>query len=128
MAAPYTIRIFVADGDPDGVRIIDRFNWIGKGFFFPRKKWNDIRKRPEFDFAGVYILFADAPSENGLPIVYVGEATACAPASTATQRRTRPTSTRFAGQRGAGSQEVAPCAWPSSGRRWTMSRPKSARS
>ena len=73
MPAPYTIRIFVADGDPDGVRIIDRFNWTGKGFFFPRKKWNDIRKRPEFDFAGVYILFADAPSENGLPIVYVGE-------------------------------------------------------
>jgi hypothetical protein len=51
MPAPYTIRIFVADGDPDAIRIIDRFNWTGKGFFFPRKKWSDIRKRPEFDFA-----------------------------------------------------------------------------
>ena len=71
MASPYTIRIFVADGDPDGVKIIDRFNWTGKGFFFPRGKWNEVRKRPEFKFAGVYILLGD--SDTDLPIVYVGE-------------------------------------------------------
>lgn len=73
MAAPYTIRIFVADGDPDGVRIIDRFNWTGKGFCFPRSKWPDVRKRPELDYAGVYILVGEAPSENEKPIVYIGE-------------------------------------------------------
>jgi hypothetical protein len=27
----YTIRIFVADGDPEGVRVIDRMNWTGTG-------------------------------------------------------------------------------------------------
>jgi hypothetical protein len=32
----YTIRIFVADGDPEGVRIIDQMNWTGKGIVFPR--------------------------------------------------------------------------------------------
>jgi len=29
MPDPYTIRIFVPDGDPEGVRIIDRMNWTG---------------------------------------------------------------------------------------------------
>lgn len=30
-ADPFTIRIFVPDGDPGGVRIIDRMNWTGLG-------------------------------------------------------------------------------------------------
>lgn len=28
--------IFVADGDPDGLRIVDKSNWIGKALVFPR--------------------------------------------------------------------------------------------
>jgi hypothetical protein len=31
MADPYTIRIFVPYGKPDGLRIIDRMNWTGLG-------------------------------------------------------------------------------------------------
>jgi hypothetical protein len=27
---PFTLHIFVADGDPDGLRVIERSNWIGK--------------------------------------------------------------------------------------------------
>jgi hypothetical protein len=38
---PFTIRIFVPDGDPDGVRIIDRMNWTGLGIVFPRGKHAD---------------------------------------------------------------------------------------
>ena len=26
----FTLRIFVADGDPDGLRIVERSNWVGK--------------------------------------------------------------------------------------------------
>jgi len=33
---PFTIRIFVPDGNPEGVRIIDRMNWTGLGIAFPR--------------------------------------------------------------------------------------------
>jgi len=29
MAEPYTIHIFVVDGDPDGVKIVDREIWTG---------------------------------------------------------------------------------------------------
>jgi hypothetical protein len=25
----FTIRVFVADGDPEGIRLIDRMNWTG---------------------------------------------------------------------------------------------------
>jgi hypothetical protein len=31
LAEPYTIRIFVPDGNPEGLRIIDRMNWTGLG-------------------------------------------------------------------------------------------------
>lgn len=32
---PFSLRIFVADGDPDGLRIVDKSNWIGKALVFP---------------------------------------------------------------------------------------------
>ena len=32
----FSLRIFVADGDPDGLRIVDKSNWIGKALVFPR--------------------------------------------------------------------------------------------
>ena len=56
MAGPFTIRIFVPDGDPEGVRLIDRMNWTGLGIVFPRSKWIEVRQRSEFIRAGVYIL------------------------------------------------------------------------
>jgi hypothetical protein len=33
---PFSLRIFVADGDPDGLRIVDKSNWIGKALVCPR--------------------------------------------------------------------------------------------
>jgi len=32
MAEPFTLRVFVPSGDPDGLKIIDRANWTGRGF------------------------------------------------------------------------------------------------
>jgi hypothetical protein len=34
---PFTIRSFVPDGDPEGVRIIDRMNWTGLASSFRAK-------------------------------------------------------------------------------------------
>ena len=28
-ATPFSLRIFVVDGDPDGLRVVDRANWNG---------------------------------------------------------------------------------------------------
>ena len=74
MAEPYTIHIFVVDGDPDGVKIVDRQNWTGWGIAFPRSSWTSVCKRKEFGTPGVYIL--SGPSEGSsdeLPTVYVGQ-------------------------------------------------------
>ena len=71
---PFTIRIFVPDGDPEGVRIIDRMNWTGRGIVFPRGKWDDMRKRPDLAKTGVYILVGFKGEDDDLLTVYIGQA------------------------------------------------------
>lgn len=73
MADPFTIRIFVPDGDPEGVRLIDRMNWTGLGLTFPRLKWPDVRQRPEMMRTGVYILVGYT-GDSDLPTLYIGQA------------------------------------------------------
>ena len=70
---PFTIRIFVPDGDPEGVRIIDRMNWTGHGIIFPREKWPATRQRVEFLRPGLYILSGYKDNEDQLPTIYIGE-------------------------------------------------------
>jgi len=73
MPDPFTIRIFVPDGDPEGVRLIDRMNWTGLGIVFPRSKWPEVRQRPQFIQVGVYILVG-YQEEDDLPTIYIGQA------------------------------------------------------
>jgi hypothetical protein len=77
MSNPYTIRIFVADGDPEGILIIDRMNWTGLGIYFPREKWKIASSRPEFNDVGCYILWGSPEQEeddaSDTPTVYIGE-------------------------------------------------------
>ena len=72
MPEPYTIRIFVPDGEPDGIRIIDRMNWTGVGIAFPRDKWQETKKRTELQRAGVYILVGYREDDD-LPALYIGQ-------------------------------------------------------
>lgn len=74
MPDPFTIRIFVPNGDPEGVRLIDRMNWTGVGLAFPRTQWPDIRQRAEFVRTGVYILDGHVDEDSGLPTIYIGQA------------------------------------------------------
>ena len=67
----YTIRIFVPDGDPEGIRIIDRMNWTGKGIVFPRLKWSDAKSRKEFTEPGTYLLTGYSSEDDDLPTIYV---------------------------------------------------------
>jgi hypothetical protein len=71
---PFTIRIFVPDGDSEGVRIIDRMNWTGLGVVFPRSKWPEVKQRPEFTRTGVYILVGYKGQDDDLPTIYIGQA------------------------------------------------------
>ena len=73
MGEPYTIRIFVPDGDPEGLRIIDRMNWTGLGIVFPREAWKRIKQRQDFGKPGVYILVGYVSEDDDLPTLYVGQ-------------------------------------------------------
>ncbi|MGY4227616.1 hypothetical protein ACVMIH_004977 [Bradyrhizobium sp. USDA 4503] len=72
VADPFTIRIFVPDGNPEGLRIIDRMNWTGLGIAFPREDWPKIKTRAEFSRSGVYILVGRV-TDDDLPTIYVGQ-------------------------------------------------------
>ncbi len=72
MTSPFSLRIFVADGDPDGLRIVERSNWIGKAVVFPRALLPKVKQRAEFDQTGVYLLIG--PREDGEgEMLYIGE-------------------------------------------------------
>ena len=74
MPDAFTLRMFVPDGDPEGVRFIDRMNWTGVAIVFPRSKWPEVRNRAEFGRTGVYILTGYSEGDEDLPTVYVGQA------------------------------------------------------
>jgi hypothetical protein len=71
-ATPFSLRIFVADGDPDGLRVVERSNWIGKALIFPRALYPEVRQRDEFQQTGVYLLLGPQASGEGDQI-YIGE-------------------------------------------------------
>jgi len=69
---PFSIKIFLPYGRPDGLRIVDKSNWTGRGIVFPRSLFPDIKMRDEFQETGVYVLVG--PSEEGeLQKIYIGE-------------------------------------------------------
>ena len=69
---PFSLRIFVADGDPDGLRIVDKSNWIGKALVFPRALLPQVKARSELAHTGVYLLLGPRPDGEG-DMLYVGE-------------------------------------------------------
>jgi len=71
-STPFSLRIFVADGDPDGLRIVDKSNWIGKALVFPRALLPQVKARPELAQTGVYLLLGPRPDGEG-DMLYVGE-------------------------------------------------------
>ena len=70
--APFVIRMLVLDGDPDGIRILDRSNWTGKAIVFPRSLIQKVRTLPEYKKPGVYLL-CGTPGEDGVSTLYIGE-------------------------------------------------------
>ncbi len=61
MQTSFSLRIFVADGDPDGLRTVDKSNWIGKALVFPRALLPQVKARSELAQIGVYLLLGLPP-------------------------------------------------------------------
>lgn len=72
MALPYVLRILVSDGDPDGVRVIDKSNWTGKGVVFPRHLLKSARHQG-LDSPGIYVLIGQDDSGNSEARIYIGQ-------------------------------------------------------
>lgn len=64
--------MFLPDGDPDGVKVVEKSNWTGCGLIIPRPLYGEAKGRPELARAGVYLLVGQAEA-SPLPQVYVGE-------------------------------------------------------
>lgn len=68
----FSIRIFLPDGVPDGVRTVEKSNWIGRAIVCPRSRFKDAKSRADFGKIGVYVLIGPS-DESDLPTVYIGE-------------------------------------------------------
>src|SRR3954451_16766597 len=73
LTRPFNIRVHFPEGEPRGLRIVEKSGWNGYGLISPRQRFSAVRHRTEFAQAGVYLLIG-AQNENELPEVYIGEA------------------------------------------------------
>jgi hypothetical protein len=66
----FSIRIFLPDGTADGLKIVEKSNWTGRGVVCPRSRFTDAKTRAEFAKTGVYVL--RGPSDSGdLSTIYI---------------------------------------------------------
>jgi hypothetical protein len=71
---PTSIRLFLADGRPDGLRLVEKSNWTGLGLVCSRTDYPRVRTREEWSRPGVYLLTGPAPDQGLRTQLYVGEA------------------------------------------------------
>lgn len=69
-----TIRVFLVDGTPQGMRLVDRAGWTGACLAFSRADYAAARLRAELDCTGVYVLIGPEPEGHRELRVYIGEA------------------------------------------------------
>ncbi len=73
MSRGVTVKIFLADGKPEGLKIVEKSNWSGIGYMCSRSQLPDALKRSHFAGPGIYILIGQ--SEHGSQSsIYIGEA------------------------------------------------------
>lgn len=68
-----TIRIYLPEGSPSGVLVLEIINWTGKVVVGPRSRLPELINRPETSGSGIYLLVGDDPEQTGRELVYVGE-------------------------------------------------------
>ncbi|MEU3465274.1 GIY-YIG nuclease family protein [Streptomyces sp. NPDC006733] len=68
-----SIRIFLIDGTPQGMRLVERIGWTGCCLGFSRADWDRARKREELQHSGVYVLVGADPQGVRPVRIYIGE-------------------------------------------------------
>ncbi len=69
-----TIKIFLIDGEPNGLKTAELSNWVGQAIVIPRNKLKEIKQRSECHKPAVYFLIGKESEEALLPTTYIGEA------------------------------------------------------
>ena len=52
----FSVNVFLPSGDPDGLKVVEKSNWTGRGLVIPRPMFAEARGRTELDRTGVYLL------------------------------------------------------------------------
>ncbi len=68
----YVITILITSGDPDGVRMVEKSNWTGRGVVFARSDL-PVALGEGLDSPGVYILIGDDPEDEFDQQIYIGQ-------------------------------------------------------
>ena len=71
-----TIKLFLVEGGPDGLWVVEKSNWTGIGLMCPRSSYPEARSREELARPGVYVLVGPSEQTAGHTRIYVGEADA----------------------------------------------------
>lgn len=66
-----SIRIFLADGSPTGLRHVEIANWSGQALACPRSRFSELGKWEESKRPGIYFLFENSIGDNNS--AYIGE-------------------------------------------------------
>jgi len=69
-----TIKIFLVDGEPNGLKTAELSNWVGQAIVIPRKKLKDIKDRQDCNKPAIYFLVGKENEEDLLTTAYIGEA------------------------------------------------------
>jgi len=73
MPNPKTIKIYLVEGEPTGIRTAELSNWDGKAIVIPRNRLKESKDREEVQGPAVYLLIGLEDRGAGFK-VYIGEA------------------------------------------------------
>lgn len=68
-----TIKLFLVEGVPDGMRTAEIMSWTGHVLFAPRSSIAALLARPEVKKTGAYLLIGPDLADANQTMVYVGE-------------------------------------------------------
>ncbi len=68
----FSVRLYFPDGDPQGLKVVERPGWTGQGVAFPRLLLAIARRREEVNRTGVYVLW-EREDGVGFPRIYIGQ-------------------------------------------------------
>jgi hypothetical protein len=68
----FSVNVFLPAGDPEGVKVVEKSNWTGRGLVIPKAIFGESKDREELARTGVYLLVGP-DEQSSMRRIYVGE-------------------------------------------------------